>query len=99
LWAWTTKLNMMKHNGNNQFGWSKCAISSMWTIWITLFQCVMPMVTENLDIVRHQDMLCYTIIHKKKSCPLSPPHILTIVWFDYISITFSLLKFAGDLLH
>jgi hypothetical protein len=59
----------------------------------------MPMDMENLDIAQHQDLLCYTIIHKKKSCPLSPPHIFTIVQFDYISITFSLLKFVGDLLH
>jgi len=59
----------------------------------------MPMDMENLDIVQHQDMLCYTTIRKKKSSPLSSTHILTIVRFDYISITFSHLKFANDLLH
>ncbi len=37
--------------------------------------------------------------HKKKSCPFPPPHIATIVRFDYISIMFGHLKFASDLLH
>jgi hypothetical protein len=76
---------MMKHNGSNQFGWSKCAVLGMWTIWTTLFQCVMPMDMENLDIVQHENMLSYTTIHKKKSCPSSPPHICSI-WqhFNYI---------------
>jgi len=41
----------------------------------------------------------YNSIHKKKSCPFPPSHIMIIVWFDYISITFDHLKFASALLH
>jgi hypothetical protein len=37
--------------------------------------------------------------HKKKSYRFPPPHIATIVQFDYISITFSHLKFTNGLLH
>ncbi len=37
--------------------------------------------------------------HQKKSYHFSPPHILSIIKFNYISITFSHLKFASGLLH
>jgi hypothetical protein len=37
--------------------------------------------------------------HKKKSCPFPPPQIATIVWFDYIAITFGHFMFASGFLH
>jgi len=37
--------------------------------------------------------------HKKKSWPLSPSHIVNIVWLDYISTTFNHIKFVSDVLH
>jgi hypothetical protein len=36
---------------------------------------------------------------KKKSWPLSPPHIVNIVQLNYISTTFSHIKFVSGLLH
>jgi hypothetical protein len=37
--------------------------------------------------------------HKKKSCYFPPPHIATIVLFDYISTTIGRLNFVNGLLH
>jgi hypothetical protein len=37
--------------------------------------------------------------HKKKSWPLSSPHIVNIVRLDHISTTFNHIKFVNGLLH
>jgi hypothetical protein len=51
---------------------------------------------------KQQILVCKNVviidIHKKKSCPFSLSHIATIVRFEYISITFSYLKFVNELL-
>jgi hypothetical protein len=36
---------------------------------------------------------------KKKSWPLSPPHIVNIIWLDYISTTFNHIKFVSGLIN
>jgi hypothetical protein len=38
-------------------------------------------------------------MYKKKYCPFPPPHIATIVQFDYISIIVGDFKFVNGLLH
>jgi len=38
-------------------------------------------------------------IHKKQSSPFPPPHIATIIQFDYNLITFHHFKFSSRLLH
>jgi len=52
---------------------------------------------------KQQMLVCENVviidIHKKKSCPFSLSHIVTIVQFGYISIIFNYFKFVNDLLH
>jgi hypothetical protein len=78
----------------NQYKNKGLAIEKKWELVIWTLENKMGkqqmLVCENVIIID---------IHKKKSCPFSLSNIASIVWFDYISITFSYLKFVNDLLH